>query len=45
VVEDDNLSVERSGFLGGVVLGVGGNISTTNILDRDVPVNRGLTTH
>lgn len=37
VVEDDDLSVKRSGFLGGVILRVGCNISTTNILDRDVP--------
>jgi len=37
VVKDDDLSVEGSGLLGGVVLRVRGNISTTNILDRDVP--------
>ena len=36
VVEDDNLSVERSGLLSRVVLGVRGNISTVNILDRNV---------
>jgi len=38
VVEDDDLSVERSGLLGGIVLGVRGDISTTNILDRHVPI-------
>jgi hypothetical protein len=37
VVENDDLSIEGSGFLSGVVLRVRGNISTTNILDRDVP--------
>ena len=37
VVEDDNLCVERGGLLGGVVLGVGGDVSTANILDGDVP--------
>jgi len=36
VVEDDDLSVEGSGLLGGVVLGVGSDISTTDILDGDV---------
>jgi len=36
VVEDDNLGVEGSGLLGRVVLGVGGDISTADILDRDV---------
>lgn len=36
VVEDDDLSVERSGTHGGVVLGVTGNVTTTDILDRDV---------
>jgi len=33
VVEDDDLGVEGGGFLGGVVLGVGGDISTADILD------------
>ena len=33
VVEDDDLSVERRGLLGGVVLGVGSDVSTANILD------------
>lgn len=37
VVEDDDLSVEGSGLLSGVVLRVRGNISTTDILNRDVP--------
>lgn len=36
VVEDDDLSVERGGLLSGVVLGVGGNVSTANILNGDV---------
>ena len=38
VVEDDDLSVEGRGLLGGVVLGVGGDVTTADILDRDVPV-------
>ena len=37
VVEDDDLSVEGRGLLGGVVLGVGGNVATADILDGDVP--------
>lgn len=36
VVEDDDLSIEGSSFLGGVVLGVRSNIATTDILDRNV---------
>jgi hypothetical protein len=36
VVENDDLGVEGSGFLGGVVLGVGGNVSTADILDGNV---------
>jgi len=40
VVEDNDLSVERSSLLGGVILGVGSNITTTNILDRNVPETR-----
>jgi hypothetical protein len=36
VVEDDH-GIEGSGLLGGVILGVRGNISTTNILDGDIP--------
>jgi hypothetical protein len=36
VVEDDDLSVEGSSLLGGVVLGVGGDVTTTDILDGDV---------
>ena len=37
VVEDDDLSVERRSLLGGVVLGVGGDVATADILDGDVP--------
>ncbi|RUP43899.1 hypothetical protein BC936DRAFT_136570 [Jimgerdemannia flammicorona] len=33
VVEDDNLSEEGGGFLGGVVLGVGADEATTDFLD------------
>ena len=36
VVEDDDLGVEGSGFLGRIVLGVRGDVSTADILDRDV---------
>jgi len=36
VVQDDNLSVEGSSLLGGVVLGVRADVTTTNILDGDV---------
>jgi hypothetical protein len=36
VVEDNDLGVERVGTLGRVVLGVTGNVTTTNFLDRDV---------
>jgi hypothetical protein len=36
VVHDDNLGVERSSLLGGVVLGVGSNVSSSDILDGDV---------
>ena len=36
VVENDDLGIEGGGLLGRVVLGVRGNVSTTNILDRDV---------
>ena len=39
VVEDDDLRGERRGLLGGVVLGVGGDVTTADILDRDVPAN------
>ena len=38
VVEDDDLSGEGGGLLGGVVLGVRGDVTTADILDRDVPV-------
>lgn len=33
VVHDDNLSLERFGFLGWVILGIGGNVSSSDILD------------
>jgi hypothetical protein len=36
VVEDDNLSVEGSGFLGGVVLGVRRDVPSASILDGHV---------
>jgi hypothetical protein len=36
VVEDDDLGVEGVGTLGGVVLGVTGNVTTTNFLDGNV---------
>jgi hypothetical protein len=36
VVEDDDLGDERSGLLGGVVLAVRGNVTSANVLDRDV---------
>lgn len=45
VVEDDNLSIERSGLLSRVVLGVRGDTSTVNILDRNVlDVETGVVT-
>ena len=36
VVEDDNLSLEAGSLGGGVVLGVGGNVATTDFLDGNV---------
>lgn len=36
VVQDDDLGVERVATLGGVVLGVTGNVATTDLLDGDV---------
>ena len=33
VVHDDDLSLEGFGFLGWVILGVGGNVSSSDILD------------
>jgi len=36
VVEDDDLGVEGLGSLGGVVLGVTGDVATTDLLDGDV---------
>lgn len=38
VVEDNDLGGERRRLLGGVVLGVGGDVTTADILDRDVPI-------
>ena len=37
VVEDDDLGVEGRSLLGGVVLGVGRDVATADILDGDVP--------
>lgn len=42
VVENDDLSVEGSGFLGRVVLGVRADIATADILDGNVPVQKRL---
>jgi hypothetical protein len=39
MVENNDLSIEGSGLLSGVILGIRTHISTTNILDRDVPKN------
>jgi len=36
VVQDDDLSVEHLGGLGGIVLAVAGNVATTDFLDGDV---------
>lgn len=36
VVEDDDLSIERFGSFGGIVLGVTSNVTTTDFLDRHV---------
>jgi len=36
VVQDDDLGVERSGLLGGVVLGVGTDVSSPDVLDGNV---------
>ena len=38
VVEDDDLGVERSSLFSRVILRVRGDVSTTNILDGDVPI-------
>lgn len=43
VVEDHDLRVEGGSLLRGVVLGVGGDVTTANILDRDVPAVHGQT--
>jgi hypothetical protein len=37
LIADDDLSVERSRFFGRVILGIGSNITTMNIFDRDIP--------
>jgi hypothetical protein len=36
VVQDNDLGVELLGLLGWVILGVGGNVATTDVLDGDV---------
>ena len=36
VVEDNDLGVERSGLLSGVVLGVGADVSSSDVLDGNV---------
>ena len=36
MVEDDDLGVERVASLGGIVLGVTADVTTSNFLDRDV---------
>jgi len=36
VVQDDDLSHERTSLLGGIILGVRGDETTTDVLDRDV---------
>ena len=36
VVEDNDLGVEGSGLLGGVVLRVGADVSSSDVLDGDV---------
>ena len=41
VVENDDLCVEGSGLLSGVVLRVGRNVSTADILDGNVPIYTG----
>ena len=38
VVEDNDLGGEGRGLLGGVVLRVGGDVATADILDGDVPI-------
>ena len=40
VVENDYLGVERSGLFSRVVLGVRGDVSTTDIFNGDVPIKR-----
>ena len=41
VVEDDDLGVEGCSLLRWVVFGIRSDITTTNILDRDVPMQVG----
>jgi len=36
MVEDDNLSIERSSFLGGIVLGITANVTSSDVLNSDV---------
>lgn len=43
VVKDNDLGGEGSSFLGGVVLGVGSDVATTDILDGDVPMEEYMT--
>ena len=38
VVEDDDLGVEGSSLFSRVILGVGGDVSTANILNGNVPI-------
>ena len=38
VVEDDDLGIEGSSLFSRVILRVGGDVSTTNIFDGDVPI-------
>lgn len=45
VVENDNLSVERSSLLRRVVLRVGSHVTTTDIFDGDVPKWRSVRFH
>ena len=37
MVKDDDLGVEGSSLFSRVILRIGGDVSTTNILDGDVP--------
>lgn len=44
VVEDNDLGIERSSLFGRVVLRVGGNVTTTDILDGNVPIEKKILT-